>query len=258
MKNKFKTISLLILTILFISISGNIISAYEAPAYVLSPESMLINSDDQVEIEDLSSEILDMANSFETDGFNAELSDIAFDEAYLVYVDASVLQDQPLNPQELSNLLASAKIVWNVPVHSNDKTVVVQVSKAPDLNEIDQTQLTEDEISEATEKAGNWQAVSSTLYDPGSDALNLPGLIKDAATEHQYEAVLVGGEPGTQSVIAILKDSSSVLGAVSSQEYIKFEADSVSYVPYIIICAVAAVIVITIILIFKKKRKSNI
>lgn len=226
MTKKFRIIPML-LVMLCTCISGNYVQAEERSENILTPGSLLVNSHDKASIEELAPEILDMANSFETDGFHAELSDIAFDDAYTIYVDADIIENQPDDPLELAELLEQADVVWNIPVYSNNETVIVQVSRALELNEIDQSQLTDDEIAEAAESAGKWQTVASTLYDKNADETNI---ITDSLSEYnsgngQYEAVLVGGEPGIQSVIAVMTDGDSVSGAVSLERDITFDAD---------------------------------
>ena len=225
MTKKFRIIPML-LVMLCTCISGNYVQAEERSENILAPGSLLVNSHDKTSIEELAPEILDMANSFETDGFHAELSDIAFDDAYTIYVDADIIENQPDDPLELAELLEQADVVWNIPVYSNNETVIVQVSRALELDEIDQSQLTDDEIADAAESAGKWQTVASTLYDKNADETN----ITDALSEYnsgsgQYEAVLVGGEPGIQSVIAVITDGDSVSGAVSLKRDITFDAD---------------------------------
>ena len=225
MTKKFRIIPML-LVMLCTCISGNYVQAEERSENILTPGSLLVNSHDKTSIEELAPEILDMANSFETDGFHAELSDIAFDDAYTIYVDADIIENQPDDPLELAELLEQADVVWNIPVYSNNETVIVQVSRALELDEIDQSQLTDDEIADAAESAGKWQTVASTLYDKNADETN----ITDALSEYnsgsgQYEAVLVGGEPGIQSVIAVITDGDSVSGAVSLKRDITFDAD---------------------------------
>lgn len=225
MTKKFRIIPML-LVMLCTCISGNYVQAEERSENILAPGSLLVNSHDKTSIEELAPEILDMANSFETDGFHAELSDIAFDDAYTIYVDADIIENQPDDPLELAELLEQADVVWNIPVYSNNETVIVQVSRALELDEIDQSQLTDDEIADAAESASKWQTVASTLYDKNADETN----ITDALSEYnsgsgQYEAVLVGGEPGIQSVIAVITDGDSVSGAVSLKRDITFDAD---------------------------------
>lgn len=225
MTKKFRIIPML-LVMLCTCISGNYVQAEERSENILTPGSLLVNSHDKTSIEELAPEILDMANSFETDGFHAELSDIAFDDAYTIYVDADIIENQPDDPLELAELLEQADVVWNIPVYSNNETVIVQVSRALELDEIDQSQLTDDEIAEAAESAGKWQTVASTLYDKNADETNITDALSEySSVSGQYEAVLVGGEPGIQSVIAVITDGDSVSGAVSLKRDITFDAD---------------------------------
>ncbi len=225
MTKKFRIIPML-LVMLCTCISGNYVQAEERSENILAPGSLLVNSHDKTSIEELAPEILDMANSFETDGFHAELSDIAFDDAYTIYVDADIIENQPDDPLELAELLEQADVVWNIPVYSNNETVIVQVSRALELDEIDQSQLTDDEIAEAAESAGKWQTVASTLYDKNADETNITDALSEySSVSGQYEAVLVGGEPGIQSVIAVITDGDSVSGAVSLKRDITFDAD---------------------------------
>ena len=216
----------MLLVMLCTCISGNYVQAEERSENILTPGSLLVNSHDKTSIEELAPEILDMANSFETDGFHAELSDIAFDDAYTIYVDADIIENQPDDPLELAELLEQADVVWNIPVYSNNETVIVQVSRALELDEIDQSQLTDDEIADAAESAGKWQTVASTLYDKNADETNITDALSEySSVSGQYEAVLVGGEPGIQSVIAVITDGDSVSGAVSLKRDITFDAD---------------------------------
>lgn len=221
MKNKFCIISL-ISAILCVCACGNFVYAQETPKDILTPDSLLINSNDASSIKTISNEILDMANSFEIDGFQAELSDIAFDDAYKIYVDTDVISSRPDNLQKLSVLLKQAKVVWNIPVYTQNQTVVVQVSKAPELREIDQSQLTNAEIAEAVEKAGKWQPVAATLYDANSDAVDILEPLSESNMDLQHEVILVGGEPGIQSVIALITEGNSITGAVSLERDITF------------------------------------
>lgn len=209
--------------VLFWCVSGTSVYAQEINKDVLSPESLLINSNDIASIEELSAEILESANNFEADGFHAELSDLAFDDAFKVYIETGILDNPPDNLQELSDLLEQADVVWNVPVYSDDRVIIVQVSKALPLDEIDQSQLTDDEIAEAAAAAGKWQVVASTLYDEDTNSGDLiDSLSSFNSGNPQYEAFLIGGEPGIQSVIGIITDGSSIVGATSFQRDIMY------------------------------------
>ena len=75
MRHKFYAISLTV-AILGICICGNAAYAQETAKDLLTPDSLLVNSDDASPVTAISDEILNMANSFEPDGFWAELSDI--------------------------------------------------------------------------------------------------------------------------------------------------------------------------------------
>lgn len=226
MKKSLPVISFISAIIL---INGTLVYADDHPEDILTPESLLINSSDYSSVKEISADIRDMADSFEQESFSADQSDILFDNAYKVYVDADILNNQPRNLHELSELLNQSDTVWNIPLSSNNKTVVVQVSKAPELNEIDQSQMSQDEITEAAEKAGKWQAVASTLYDKTSDSddiINSLSALNDI--DQQHEVILIGGEPGIQSVMALITENDSITGAVSLQRDISFVPDDKS------------------------------
>lgn len=224
MRHKFCTISLTV-AILCICICGNAAYAQETAKDLLTPDSLLVNSDDASPVTAISDEILDMANSFESDGFQAELSDIDFDHAYKIYTDANVIRSEPKDLKELSALLDQAKVVWNIPVCTQDQTVIVQVSKAPELGEIDQSQLTNEEIAEAKDQAGKWQAVAATIYDADSDDVDILEALSACTMDSQQEAILVGGEPGIQTVMALITEGDSIIGAVSLERDLTFASD---------------------------------
>lgn len=222
MKKIFHVIPILS-AVLFWCVCGTSAYAQEINKDILAPESLLINSDDRASVEELSAEILESANNFETDGFHAELSDLAFDDAFKVYIETGIFNNAPDNLQELSGLLEQADVVWNVPVYSDDRVVLVQVSKALPLNEIDQSQLTDSEIEEAAAAAGKWQVAASTLYDEDTDSGDLiDSLSAFSSSNPQYKVFLVGGEPGIQSVTGVITDDSSIVGAASFQRDITY------------------------------------
>lgn len=215
---------------------------------VLLPDSLLENFEEKEAIEALAPEILDMANAFVGDGFYGELSDIDFSKAYCVYVEAGILEKDPKNLKDLREALESGKLVWCIPVVSGENTVLVQVSKAPELSEIEQGELTEEEWEEAKARAGKWRAVSSSLYEQG-DGLPEEKLCKliseDKETEEKF--VLIGGEPEFHYLMAVRVEGETVTEVVPLDgELPEAENKSLSRAFYIV-CAAAVGIVIVLI-----------
>lgn len=191
---------------------------------ILIPESLLTNFEEQEEIEALSADIVDMANCFEEDGFHAEISDIDFSNAYCVFIEANILGEVPKTKEELEKLLASARKVWNIPVYADGNTVLVQVSRSLELSEIEQDNLTEEEIETIKEKAGKWHTVSSTRYEDG--VIPEQGIGEILSTNHKNtdkcECVLIGGESGIQTLIALVIENDEVSDAISLERAVSY------------------------------------
>lgn len=185
---------------------------------VLASDALLENFEEKEAVEALAPEILDMANSFIGDGFHAELSDIDFSKAYCVYVEANILEKDIQNLEDLRTAVGSGKRVWCIPVVSGENMVLVQVSKAPELEEMEQGEYTVEEWEEAKAYAGNWWAVSSTLYK--KEEVPAEGNLKEILSGYGENVkdgkfVLVGGEPGIHSVIAVLVGDGDIKGVLS-------------------------------------------
>lgn len=219
------SISGMALCVLCASISFSVQGA-ELSNEAFFDKNLLTNYSQKDEIEKLTSDILEMANPFSDDGFQANESEIAFSDAYCIYVNANVLENQPETIEEIELLLDSADVVWNIPVYSDGNTVIVQISKAPELDEINLSDLSEAEIESAKEAAGKWQVVASTLYEnsksPEQETVNL--LSNGGEESGEYKTILVGGEPGIQSVLALVIKNGVVEGVMSVERDIAYKS----------------------------------
>ena len=217
--------------IAFICIFMLSLSAISASVYasdtlteILIPESFLGNFEEKEEIEALAEEVADMA-CFEENGFHAEVSDIDFSNAYCVFVEANILGAMPKTTEELDKLLDAAHIVWNIPVHTNGKTVMVQVSRGLELSEMDLDDYTEEEIEELEEKAGKWQTVSSAMYEDGEIPEQKIGeiLSENHKNTDKCKCVLIGGEPGIRTLLALVIENDAVSGLISLERDVSDE-----------------------------------
>lgn len=193
----------------------------------LLPASLLRNYPGKAEIEALAEDILEMANCFDEEGFHGEAEDIQFPDAYCVYVNADILSNLPKTAEELKNLLSGSDMVWNIPVCSAEKTVIVQVSRALELDEVDHSNLTDEERNKIASQAGTWQVVSSTLYENGETPVET--LINTLAVNHAStnSCVLIGGEKGIYSMMAVLLENNTVVGALSMERDISYSEPQV-------------------------------
>ncbi len=206
------------------------ILANENQEALIIPDAMLINSDEKGDIERLGPEIVEYANLFEDENIDASESDINFKGAYCIYVDLDIFKELPITREYLINSTKTAARVWAVPVHSNGKTVIVQVSKGLDLDVINQNNLSPQEVEDINENAGKWQVVASTCYDRIIDfEKELSGIYKsNDISEQDLECILFGGVPGIQSVIGVLIDENDVVGLVSLERDIEGEGNTLS------------------------------
>lgn len=206
----------------------NPLTAYGAETdALLLPASLLRNYPEKAEIEVLAEDILEMANCFDEEGFHWEAGDIQFSNAYCVYVNANILSNLPKTAEELENLLSGSDMVWNIPVCSGEKTVVVQISRALELDEVDHSNLTDEERNRIASQAGTWQVVSSTLYENGE--IPVETLINTLAVNHASTnpCVLIGGEKGIYSMMAVLLENNTVVGALSMERDISYSEPQV-------------------------------
>lgn len=204
-------------------------------------------------LQDMASDIISMANCFHGDGFYSEPSDIQFEDAYCVYVDADILQKSPLTQDELTKQLNASNLVWNIPVVSNEKTVIVQISKALEPDEIAQSELTVDEIETMKENAGKWQVVSASIYETGEtpmDNLN-NALSSNFENLSNYKCVLLGGERGIHSMLALVLENENVTGGITLQGDINYkpltaknkqESNSTFYYTILLIIVVGGIV----------------
>ncbi len=215
---------LICFSILFLSGSFSVFAKENHNEFILS-EARLINSEDRSEIEKLAPDIVEYANLFEEENIKATESDIDFSKTYSVYIDEDIFNKLPITRQDLEALIKEAKKVWAVPVYVKESTVIVQVSKALELSEIDQTNLSPEELEEAKARAGKWQVVASTLYEEIIDPeQELREIFKsNNISEEETDCVLFGGVPGIQSVIAVLLEGDVVTFATSLQRSIDVE-----------------------------------
>lgn len=201
--------------------------AFEDLSDVLIPESMLSNFAEKEEIEALAAEIADMANCFEEDGFHAEVSDVDFSKAYCVFTEAYILSELPETMEDLKKLLSSASMVWNIPVYSNGQTVLVQVSRALELSEIELDDCTEEEIERLKERAGKWDTVSCSMYE--DNEIPEEGIKQILSANHknveQSKCVLIGGEVQIRTLLAVIIENDTVSGAVSLERSVSYTSD---------------------------------
>ena len=66
------------------------------------------------------------------------------------------------------------------------------------------------------------QVAASTFYDEDTDSGDLIDSLSSFSSNPHYEVFLIGGEPGIQSVIGIITDDSSIVGAASFQRDITY------------------------------------
>ena len=212
------------LCVFMLSLSASVYAS-DALTEILIPESFLSNFEEKEEIEAMAEEVLDMANCFEENGFHAEVSNVDFSNAYCVFVEADILKEMPKTTEELDDLLGLAHRVWNIPVHTNGKTVLVQVSRALELSEIDLDDCTEEEIKRLKEKAGKWQTVSSAMYEDGEIPEQKIGeiLSENHKDTDQCKCVLIGGEPGIRTLLALVIENDAVSGAISLERAVADE-----------------------------------
>ena len=224
-KSLSDAIAFLCVFMLSLSVVSASVYASDTLTEILIPESFLSNFEEKEEIEAMAEEVLDMANCFEEDGFHAEVSDIDFLNAYCVFVEANILEAMPKTTEELDKLLGSAHRVWNIPVHANGKTVLVQVSRGLELSEMDLDDNTEEEIERLKEKAGKWQTVSSAMYEDGEIPEQAIGEILSANHKDtdKCKCVLIGGESGIRTLLALVIENDAVSGAISLERTVSDE-----------------------------------
>lgn len=199
----------------------------EEQAECIIPEAVLSNSEDRSEIERLAPEIVKYANLFEEENVHVSEADIDFSRTYCVYVDADIFSNLPMTRQKLEEVMESASKVWAVPVHANGKTVLVQVSRAPELSEVERTNITSEEQQEIEERAGKWCVTASTCYEGTMDfeqQLQESLATQNKSTENT-KCILFGGIPGIQTVLAVLVEGDATSGIVSLQRDISVESD---------------------------------
>ena len=204
------------------------IFATEGHNEILMPDAQLFNSEDRSAIEELTPDIIEFANLFQDENIEASESDIDFSKTYCVYTDVDVFDKLPITRQKVEELTTAAKKVWAVPVYSNGKTVIVQVSKGLKLNERSQMNLTPDEIEEIKTKEGKWQVVASTCYDHIIDIEKKLQEIYDSnnISDKKLECIFFGGVPGIQSIIGVLLEEDVAIGVTSLQKDFVVENNS--------------------------------
>lgn len=225
MKKRFLNFALFMCILMMcITFNCSFVFASNTIDEMLIPESLLSNFEEKDEIEVLSAEIVDMANCFEGDGFYAEISDVDFSKAYCVFVEADILTEIPQKRSELEKLLDSAHKVWNIPVYANGKVVLVQVSKGVELSEIEQDEFSEEELERIRENAGKWHTVSSTMYEEGQLPVQRLGGILSANSINvdECKCVLIGGESGIRTLIAVMIENDTVSGAISLERTVTY------------------------------------
>lgn len=221
--------ALTFICVFMLSLSVVSVSVYASDnlTEILIPESLLSNFEEKEEIEALAEEVVDIANCFEEDGFYAEVSDVDFSKAYCVFIEANIFKEMPETAEELNKLLGSAERVWNIPVYANGKTVMVQVSRGLELSEIEQDNLSDKELERLKEKAGRWHTVSSTMYEDGEIPEQEIGEILSANRKNmaQCKSVLIGGESGIRTLIALVIENDTVSGAISLERAVSYTPD---------------------------------
>lgn len=226
-KNLYRVFAFM--SIFLLSLSFVPLSAYASDdlTEILIPESLLSNFEEKEEIEALAAEVADMANCFEEDGFHAEVSDVDFSKAYCIFVEADILKEMPETSEELYKLLDLARRVWNIPVYANGKIVEVQVSRAWELSEIDLENCTEEEIERLKEKAGKWHTVSCSMDENGE--MTGQGIKEILSANHknmeQCKSVIIGGESGIRTLLAIVIENDAVSGAISLERPVSYTSD---------------------------------
>lgn len=187
-------------------------------------DSLLNNFYESEHLYALREDVIEMANNFEDDGFFAELSDVHFEDAYCVYVNANILTDIPKTAVQLKEMLSLSDVVWNIPVTASGKTVIVQISKALQVDDLERTNVDENEIEKIREKAGKWQVVSASIYEGSPTPIEQLSetLSVNKVNVEVNDCVLIGGESGIYSMLAVLIEGNDIRGAVSLERDITY------------------------------------
>ena len=191
---------------------------------ILMQGTLLSDYSESEEIEIMEEDILAMANSFEDDGFRAEVSDINFSDAYCVYVNADILENHPNTKDEFQKLLDDSDKVWNVPISVANKTVIVQVSRKLGLDDVNQLGLSQNEMEQMNSDAEKWQVVSSTMYENGETPTDqlVTALLNNNIDEERCDCIIVGGEDGIYSLLAIVLKDDEIISAISMDREISY------------------------------------
>lgn len=221
---KIKLYALITSFVMMCSLLNPVIVLAAETDKLIMDDSLLNNFHENEQLYALKEDIVEMANNFEEDGFFAELTDVHFEDAYCVYVNANVLTAIPKTAEKLKDLLSFSEMVWNIPVTSSGKTVIVQISKAPQVDDFDRTNDDEDEIAKIKEKAGKWQVVSASIYEENLTPIEqLSVTLSDNKVNVDVsECVLLGGESGIYSMIAVLIEENDIKGAISLERDIAY------------------------------------
>jgi hypothetical protein len=194
---------------------------------VLTTDAILDQSEDTNDIRALSPDIIDFVNSsFEEEKIVVDAGDIDFSKTYCVYVDADIFEDTSITYHQLNKLKQEANKVWVVPIQANGKNIVVQISRALSLHEIQRKNITVEEKEEIENNAGKWQVVSASIQEEYSDYnLQLHEILTSLNIDTKItKCILFGGVPGIQTVLAVLTDGKSIMGIVSLQRDIQAES----------------------------------
>ncbi len=178
-------------------------------SHILPKTELLLGTDDETSIRAVEKDIVDMADCFAGDGFDTANESVDYENAYLVYVDANMLEQCPTNTKEVLEIAQQAEKVWIVPVVSNTNTVLVEVSKNTE---------------------GRWRAVAGSLYknNENSDLYNLVQTLSKNDISGYDNILLFGGEPGIHYPVAVLTKQDEIIGAVSLEDDIIYGDNATS------------------------------
>ncbi len=220
--------------------------AFDTKASLL-PEILLKNSAEKEEIELLAEDIVGMANCFEDDNFHADISNLNFEEAYCVYIEANVLDNIPKKLDELRENIKNASKVWNIPVDIKGKNVVVQVSEKLDYEE--------------NEDSNKWNVASAIDYgEKGNPCQQLEKWLSKSDNVENRQCVLIGGENGIRTLLAIVIQGNHIKEMVSLGKeisYMEFENKEPIPIKYCIGAGCLILMTYVGILYLKKRNKEN-
>lgn len=163
--------------------------------------SALAATDSEDSLEELSTEIVTMANNLYGENLNRAVveTDIDFELAQKIFTDTNIFELDTTSYTEISEILNNGTYIYELPIYVGNDTIIVNIQKGLPLNP--DADLTTEERAEVLNNVGKW--IVSAMFYYKDTTIDYGAQIASAIDEAATNVLLVGSLPYFKTAVAI-------------------------------------------------------